>query len=135
MKALANKEMVALRNRVKAYGKVGPTVWVDPQRVRERKPKLVGTIEKEPGALELLISQQELDQREEEEKAKRAQARQRFEENASKRKSGKNNAKETGASIRRAAKKAAAALSAGFALYVAAKSCGCTLVRAPWCER
>ena len=56
MKALANKEMVAL-TRVKADGKVGPTVWVDPQRVRERKPELVDTIEKEPGALELLISQ------------------------------------------------------------------------------
>lgn len=55
VKALANKELVALK-RVKADGKVGPTVWVDPQRVRERKLELVGTVEKEPGALELLIS-------------------------------------------------------------------------------
>ena len=36
VKALANKAMVALK-RVKADGKLGPTIWVDdPQRVRER---------------------------------------------------------------------------------------------------
>ena len=53
VKALANKEMVALK-RVKD-GKPGPTIWVDPQRVREREPEKVGTIEKDPAALELLV--------------------------------------------------------------------------------
>ena len=118
VKALANKEMVALK-RVKVDGKLGAKIWVNPQRVLERTPEKVGTIEKEPAALELLVSQQELDQREEEEKEKRAQARQRYEEKAAKQKSGKKAAKDKGSAIRRAAKKAAAALSAGFALYVA----------------
>ena len=72
MKALANKEMVAIK-RVKG-GKEGPTIWVDPQRVREREPEKVGTEEKDPAVLELLISQQELEEREEKEKEKRAQA-------------------------------------------------------------
>ena len=36
VKALANKEMIALK-RVKADGTLGVTIWVDPQRVRERE--------------------------------------------------------------------------------------------------
>ena len=47
VKALANKEMVALK-RVKADGTLGVTIWVDPQRARERKPELVGTTERTP---------------------------------------------------------------------------------------
>ena len=65
VKALANKEMVALK-RVKADGTLGATIWVDPHRVRERKPELVGTTEKDPVVLKLLVSQQELAKREEE---------------------------------------------------------------------
>ena len=114
VKALANKEMVALK-RVK-NGKVGPMIWVDPQRVQWRIEEKVGTTEKDPGALELLVSQRELEEREEKEKEKRAQARQRYEEKASKHKSSK---KDKSSAIRRAAKKAATAMAAGVALYVA----------------
>ena len=69
-----------------------------------------------PSGSELLVSQQELEQRDAKEKEKRAQARQRYEENASKQKSSK---KDRGSALRRAAKKAAAVMSSGFALYVA----------------
>ena len=94
---------------------------------------MVGTTEKDPAALELLVSQRELEEREGKEKEKRAQARQRYEEKVPKQKSSK---KDEGSAIRRAAKKAAAAMSAGFAPFMwRAPNCSCTLVRAPWCER